>query len=57
MVWILVGLAGAALLLSQLPLLAGIGLSALPLAVLIDRKRWLSHHAITQQRRLARNAR
>ncbi|MEX2320248.1 MAG: putative sulfate exporter family transporter, partial [Saccharospirillum sp.] len=35
MVWILVGLAGAALLLSQLPLLAGIGLSALPLAVLI----------------------
>ena len=35
MVWILVGLAGAALLLSQLPLLAGMGLSALPLAVLI----------------------
>jgi uncharacterized integral membrane protein (TIGR00698 family) len=35
MAWILTGLAGAALLLSQLPLLAGIGLSALPLAVLI----------------------
>jgi len=35
MVWILISLASAALLLSQWPLLAGIGLSALPLAVLI----------------------
>lgn len=35
MVWILVGLAGMALMLSQVPLLAGLGLSALPLAVLI----------------------
>jgi uncharacterized integral membrane protein (TIGR00698 family) len=35
MAWILVSLAGAALLLSQLPVLAGLGLSALPLAVLL----------------------